>query len=120
MIILTDGNTDTSSKRLDLASWPLRGQKEIVGNETYSAVSILAISIGDTINTEQLKNVVSYPVDDNVFLAANYDDLYNNVRELAKESCQYKPGNHGMSELCAWWAYMKVVVSRDHQHYDVT
>ncbi len=67
------------SKRLDLASWPLRGRK---------SVRIIAVSVGDSLNEKQLGNVVSYPVSDNVFLASNYDDIQKNIREITQVSCK--------------------------------
>ena len=70
-----------SSGRLDLASWPLRASK----------ARIVAISVGNNANEKQLKEIVSLPVSENVFLAANYDDLQKNINEITKMSC--RPGS---------------------------
>ena len=78
LVLLTDGNTAVNSERLDLASWDLRARK----------ARIVAISVGTSINEKQLKNVVSLPVSENVFYAANYDDLQKNVVEITKMSCK--------------------------------
>lgn len=51
----------------------------------------MAISVGNNINEKQLNDIVSLPVSDNVFIAANYDDLQKNINEITKLSCQ--PGS---------------------------
>ena len=61
-----------------MASWPLR----------FSKVRITAISVGDNVNEKQLKNVVSLPLSDNVFLASNYDDIQKNIKEISQASCK--------------------------------
>ena len=82
LILFTDGNTAVSSGRLDLASWPLRATN----------ARVMAVSVGNDINEKQLNDVVSLPVSENVFIAANYDDLQKNINEIAKMSC--KPGSN--------------------------
>ena len=95
IIIITDGNKDDSIDRLDVASWPLRGQTEkINANVTKSKIRIMAISIGDRINVGKLQDVVTPPLNDNVFLAADFDDMYNGMRKLAEESCTKTIGGY--------------------------
>ena len=94
IIIITDGKSDASTKRLDIASYPLRGQKaKDQDGKFVNAISILAISVGNDVNKEVLKQVVTPPIYENVFLAANYADMYNSLRKLAEESCEFKSGN---------------------------
>jgi len=52
----------------------------------------MAVSIGDKINLQEIEQVITPPVDENVFLAASYDDMYNAMRQLAEDSCQYASG----------------------------
>ena len=89
ILIFTNGNTAPDSERLDVASWPLRGRKNI---------RIIAISVGDSVNEKQLNNVVSLPASDNVFLASNYDDIQKNIKAITKVSC--KPGTKEYCYLC--------------------
>lgn len=91
MIVVTDGSTD-STKALDIASWPLRRQKVEVNGEEYNAIRIMAISVGNDINLNNLGKIITPPINENVFLAASYDDMYNTMRKLAEESCKYKNG----------------------------
>eukprot|EP00111_Clytia_hemisphaerica_P023393 TCONS_00068905-protein len=88
VIVVTDGNVD-KSKRLDVASWPLRRQNVTVDGKLYSGIRIMAVSVGDKINLDDLSQVITPPIDKNVFLAANYDDMYNAMRQLAEDSCEY-------------------------------
>lgn len=67
-----------NSGRLDTASWGLRARN----------ARIVAVSVGNNINEKQLENVVSLPLSNSVFLAANYDDLQKNINEITKVSCQ--------------------------------
>ena len=48
----------------------------------------MSITVGDKVNEKALENVVSLPIQNNVFLASNYDDIQKNVRELTKASCE--------------------------------
>ena len=52
----------------------------------------MAVSVGNKINLDELAQVITPPVDKNVFLAANYDDMYNAMRQLAEDSCEYASG----------------------------
>lgn len=91
VIIFSDGKDDSSS-RLEVASWPLRSQRQD-GDSSYSAVRIMAVTVGDQINVDALEKVVTPPLNDNVFVAAGFDDMYNAMRKLAEESCIPLAGN---------------------------
>jgi len=88
IIVFTDGNDDSKTK-LELASWPLRKQT-ITGRDGKKdvAVRILAVSLGENIRIDKLQDVVSPPVDKNVFVSANIQDMYNGLRKLADDSCE--------------------------------
>lgn len=88
---MTDGNVNTE-KPLDIASWPLRRQVVQVNNQEYRAVRIMAISVGNNINLQNLEKVITPPINQNVFLAADYSDVYNTMRQLAEDSCKYING----------------------------
>ena len=52
----------------------------------------MAVSIGDKIDLQEIEQVITPPVEENVFLAASYDDMYNAMRKLAEDSCQFSSG----------------------------
>ena len=89
LLLFTDGNSAVDSKRLDIASWPLRARN----------VRIVAVAVGSDINEKQLNDTVSLPISENVFLAANYDDLQKNINEITKLSC--KPGSKSAIDQCS-------------------
>lgn len=91
VIIVSDG-LDDSTTRLDLASWPLRQQRVQVGGNDYNAIRILAVTVGNQLDVGRLEKVVSPPVAENVFLAADFDDMYDGIRKLAEDSCTYIGG----------------------------
>ena len=90
--MFTDGNTDVSSERLDIASWPLRKQKARDGNNDVNAIRIMSITVSNKTNTEGLSNVLSPPFIENTFMAADFDDIFNSIQQLAEESCTFSAG----------------------------
>lgn len=92
VIIFTDGNDDSKAK-LSRASWALRKQRRLTkNNEEVNVVRILAVSVGDQIRIDKLKDVVTPPIEKNVFVSANINDMYNGLRKLADDSCEYSSG----------------------------
>ena len=90
---MTDGQISEGARSLAVSSWPLRKQNRTIDGKVYSGIRIMAVSVGETIDLQGLAQVITPPVDDNVFLARNHDDMYNAMRKLAEESCQYASGN---------------------------
>ena len=89
IVVVTDGNSD-SERPLNVVSYPLRKQKTMVNNKEVDAIRIMAVSVGVNRNLANLNQIVTPPINENVFVAANYEDMYNAVRQLAKDSCEYK------------------------------
>ena len=92
MIVITDGEITEGARSLAVSSWPLRKQNRTVDGKVYSGIRIMAVSVGDNIDLQGLSQVITPPVDENVFLARDHDDMYNAMRKLAEESCQYASG----------------------------
>ncbi|XP_047136671.1 collagen alpha-1(II) chain isoform X1 [Hydra vulgaris] len=95
IILFTDGSTDVSSERLDVASWPLRKQKKRDGENEVNAIRIMSVTVSNKTNSNGLANVLSPPFIENTFTAADYDDIFNSIQQIAEESCKFSAGKLG-------------------------
>ena len=43
---------------------------------------------------KELQSVVTSPYDDNIFLTASVDDMYNGIKTINEYSCKQTKGNH--------------------------